>query len=54
MKRFPDADWYFVADSDTFVFPRRLQRDLLAQVTFPAQKRAVALGTRCGLLLMGS
>lgn len=43
-KKFPNADWYFVADSDTFVFPRRLQRGLLTQ--YPAQKRAVALGTR--------
>jgi len=44
VKRYPDAQWYFVADSDTFVFPRRLMRGLLKQ--YPALERPLALGAR--------
>jgi hypothetical protein len=42
VKRFPSADWYLVADSDTYVFPQRLYYGLLNQ--YPAQERALALG----------
>merc|ERR1712224_460067 len=41
--QFPTAKWYFVADSDTFVYPRRLARGLL-QGHAP-EKDAVGLGT---------
>ena len=44
VKRYPDAEWYFVADSDTFVFPRRLMRGLLKQ--YPPLERPLALGAR--------
>lgn len=40
--RFPAAEWYFVADSDTFVFPRRLIRGLLRP--YEGRKRSIALG----------
>ena len=44
VERYPDAEWYFVADSDTFVFPRRLMRGLLKQ--YPPRERSLALGAR--------
>jgi len=43
VRRYPSASWYFIADSDTFVFPRRLSRGLLS--TYAPHEQAVALGT---------
>lgn len=44
VQRFPTAKWYFIADSDTFVFPRRFARGLLRNHN--PDSEAIGLGTR--------
>eukprot|EP00039_Didymoeca_costata_P001930 m.56322 g.56322 ORF g.56322 m.56322 type:complete len:393 (-) comp11032_c0_seq1:954-2132(-) len=44
VQRFPNAEWYFIADADTYVHGLRLKRGLLD--AYPALERPVALGTQ--------
>jgi hypothetical protein len=54
-KQFPDANWYLIADSDTFIFPYRLVRMLRLAHRDPAEKVAIGfryqVGSHCGSAL---